>query len=474
MTSHPQGVVRSTDRSLGAHGAAVTPPHDMASRPVDVWNARYFDGRLSPTVLDLLRGLDTADASAQSFADRAFRLMRAARIDATDVSLLTAWQLGVIVPHVLPSAWGGIIPPITTTGRHKLIDEYILSNPWHRPSGRGVLLDLGCGFPPLTTVDSARRLTGWDVIGADPAFGHYIVYDEVGDYACFSDTTSPRYYQASATDPARWNKLHADPAATRARFTALLADLLPLLPNDDPNIAQVAELNGTRVVRHPLRQFEGDNLRFIHGGIGSVGVDGGADVIRCMNVLLYFDRAFRARALDWATTVLKPGGLFICGVNWARSTSSRYSVYQKVGDGLTRREFAFSIDCVRPIDMLSWYTLHPDEAEALLLADAIRTLRGDDAFRLRYDTRLDQILAATELCPRGDDGYLGAPGLGLTPAQREERFESIGPMLSAEHIATAAVEALERAGRKAWINCVGHIASQPDDIASIDALEARA
>ena len=474
MTSHPQDVVRSTNASLGALSDRMTPQHDAISRPVDAWNARYFGGRLSPTVLDLLRGLDSADESARAFADRAFRLIRAARIDATDISLLTAWQLGVIAPHVLPSAWGGIIPPITAAGRHKLIDEYILANPWHRPSGRGVLLDLGCGFPPVTTIDSANRLADWSVIGADPAFGHYLVYDDIGDYACFSEPTSPRYYQAGATDPSRWNNLHADPAATRARFTALLAELLPLLPNDDPSVAQVAELRGNRLVRHPLRQFERDNLRFIHGGIGSVAVDGGVDVIRCMNVLMYFDRAFRARALEWAMTLLKPGGLFICGVNWARSTSSRYSVYQKVGDALERREFAFGIDCVRPIDMLSWYTLHPDEAEALLLVGAVRTLRGDEAFRTRYDTRLDQILAATELCPRGDDGYLGAPGLGLTPAQREERFESIGLTLSAEHLATAAVDALQRVGRKAWINCVGHVATLPDDdISSIDALEAR-
>ena len=49
------------------------------SGAVDVWNREYFDGRLSPSVIDILRGLDDADVSAHAFADRAFRLMRAAR-----------------------------------------------------------------------------------------------------------------------------------------------------------------------------------------------------------------------------------------------------------------------------------------------------------------------------------------------------------------------------------------------------------
>ena len=468
MTSHQQDVVRNTDASLGP--IDMTPRHASVNA-VDGWNARYFGGRLSGVALELLRGLDRADDSAHAFAERAFRLIHTAGIDATNISHLTAWQVGVVAPHVLPSAWGGIIPPITAMGRHKLVDEYILTNPWHRPSERALMLDLGCGFPPLTTIDSAKRLTDWDVIGADPAFGRYLVYDEIGDYACFTETTSPRYYQAGVSDPDRWTNLHRDPAATRGRFTTLLTELLPLLPNDDPSIAHVVERNNARLVRHPLRQFEATNLRFVEGGIGGVALDRPVDVIRCMNVLMYFDRPFRARALEWAATLLKPGGLFICGVNWARSTSSRYSVYQKVGDDLVRREFAFGIECVRPIDFPSWYTLHPDEPEALLLADTVRTLRADHAFRSSYDERLDQILAKLGLCPRGDDGYLGGPSPDLTHQQREEHFESIGLTLSREHFATQAVEVLERAGRKAWINCVGHVASLPDDIASIDALE---
>jgi chemotaxis methyl-accepting protein methylase len=72
-------------------------------------------------------------------------------------------------------------------------------------------------------------------------------------------------------------------------------------------------------------------------------------VIQCMNVLMYFDHAFRERTLVWATSLLRPGGLFICGNNWAYSTSSRYTVYQEQDGLLVPREFAFSIDNIRPV-----------------------------------------------------------------------------------------------------------------------------
>ena len=82
-------------------------------RRVDRWNATYFDGRLSPDACQLLDGLEDAPAEACAFAERIFRLMRASRFDAADVSRLLAWDIGVVAPGILPSAWGGIVPPVT-------------------------------------------------------------------------------------------------------------------------------------------------------------------------------------------------------------------------------------------------------------------------------------------------------------------------------------------------------------------------
>lgn len=88
-----------------------------------------------------------------------------------------------------------------------------------------------------------------------------------------------------------------------------------------------------------------DNLSFAVGGIGNVHLQD-VDVVRCFNVLLYFDDKFREQALDWFQGVLREGGLLFCGANSALSTGFRYFVYQKRGGRLLGREFAFSIDNV--------------------------------------------------------------------------------------------------------------------------------
>lgn len=80
------------------------------------------------------------------------------------------------------------------SGRHRKLDQYVAGgNPWQEPSGEGVFVDLGCGFPPFTTVETAQRLRDWRVVGVDPAFGRYLVYDADGAYACFDARRHLRY-----------------------------------------------------------------------------------------------------------------------------------------------------------------------------------------------------------------------------------------------------------------------------------------
>ncbi|MBI2502101.1 MAG: hypothetical protein HYW07_02575 [Candidatus Latescibacteria bacterium] len=85
-----------------------------------------------------------------------------------------------------------------------------------------------------------------------------------------------------------------------------------------------------------------DNLSFAVGGIGNVHLQD-VDVVRCFNVLLYFDDKFREQALDWFQGVLREGGLLFCGANSALSTGFRYFVYQKRGGRLLGREFALTM-----------------------------------------------------------------------------------------------------------------------------------
>jgi hypothetical protein len=91
------------------------------------------------------------------------------------------------------------------------------------------------------------------VIGVDPAFGRYLVYDESGDYACVDDDGRVGYYQTGTVDP--------DPAGTRTRFRRLLDRLLPLLPGEDTGQLHEVQRGGSRLVRNPLRGYEGALLR---------------------------------------------------------------------------------------------------------------------------------------------------------------------------------------------------------------------
>lgn len=434
---------------------------------VDRWNADYFDGRLSDEARDLLEGLEEEAPEARAWAERMFQLMHASRLDATDVSHLIAWEIGVIGPRILPNAWGGAIPPITQAGRHWRLDEYVTANRWHRPAdttGRPpAMLDLGCGFPPLTTMDSAQRLSDWRVIAADPRFGRYMVYDAQGDYACFADEEDLLYFQPGIVDEARWEALHRDHEATRSRFRDLLHELLPLLPQTDEGELQEVQRDGARLVRNPLRRYERPNLTFREGGIGTLELEEPVDVIRCMNVLIYFDREFRERALQWAAPLLVDGGLFICGMNWTASSHARYCVYQKEAGRLVPREFAFGVENVRPTEFIPWFALHDDDPDTLLLAELVGEVRSDDDFRRSFDRRLDALLADAELCPRGPDGYLGGLPEDGDPGDLAERLIALVDRLRATDLTDRAVEVLRAGGREAWRNCVGDVSTVPTE-----------
>src|SRR5258705_1860264 len=85
------------------------------------------------------------------------------------------------------------------------------------------------------------------------------------------------------------------------------------------------ELNGIRLVTNPIGAYESPNLSFQTAGIGAVDIQG-VDVVRCFNVLVYFDRPFRNEILSWFSEILRDGGLLLCGANTFCSLSSRYTV----------------------------------------------------------------------------------------------------------------------------------------------------
>ena len=126
------------------------------------------------------------------------------------------------------------------------------------------------------------------------------------------------------------------------------------------------------------------------------------------NVLFYFDATFRTRAEEWALRTLRPGGLFLCGADGNLTFESRYSVYRNESGNLVPKEFAFSLDNLRPPGVMPWFCLHNEEKETFTLARLIGILRSDESFRLDYDSRVDELLAENRIFVRQEDGFLAA------------------------------------------------------------------
>lgn len=415
---------------------------------------RYLGGgRPSEQALKVLKSVEQQRPEVREFTERGFRLMAISKFDARDISPVVARFFAVLAPAILPGAWGGMVPPITVPGRHKKIDAYLRKNAWATFEDGTVMLDMGCGFPPQTAMDAAKAFPDWQIVGADPAFEDYLVYDENGNYASINGNGSVRYFQVVRAED--FLKLYGDRNATVRRFAETFARLLPELPADDGALASV-ERDGMRLVRHPLKQYERPNLKFVQAGFGSEDVPR-ADVVRAFNVLLYYGADFRRTAEEWAAKILRPGGLFICGRDDAESLNAHYTVCRNENGRLVEKEFAFGVELVR---QPGWYALHDGDRETWRLAELIGVLRSDREFLRDYDARLDALLVEHKFSLRDERGCLVDHPEAGDLAQRFPSYLLIADALQAE-FTDRAVVTLTQAGINAWGNPVGHVAVGP-------------
>jgi hypothetical protein len=70
-----------------------------------------------------------------------------------------------------------------------------------------------------------------------------------------------------------------------------------------------------------------------------------------------------------------------------------------------------------PIGIIGWYTLQPDEPEALMLASLCRILRDDRDFLRDFVARADALRFESGVCPRQPDGYVGDVSPDIPPAE---------------------------------------------------------
>ena len=389
---------------------------------------------------------------------RLLALMRRASCPATEFNAQMIWLLAAVTPGMLPSAWGGRIPPVTFRGRHRKLDEYVLRHAWPAGGEQPVYMDLGCGFPPVTTIDTAGSLPAWLVFGVDRSFARYVLYDEEGRYACFNGDGEFQYFQS----PAR--PLDETPELVRAKFKSLFADLFPRLKSPREDDMQAVEEEGRKLVSNPLREFESRNLNFIAADIREISLQP-ARFIRCMNVLLYFEKETRQRMLASIGGLLDDDGRLMVGFNHPFGIYSRYAVYAKDADRIYPVEFAFSPDNLRPLGIGPWLTLADEDREAELLADLTGVLRSDRRFWPDFSSYVDGMREKVGLCRRGRDGFICFTEEIRTgpPQAMMEKTTLIWNQVEKAGYTDGAVEALKRAGHDAWKNAVNDIAVRPPD-----------
>ena len=397
---------------------------------LDRINQNYFNNGLSAEVLLLLGPVNNERVEVQNWVERMSRQMKNQRFRAQDFNELKAWVVGSIVTKLLPGSWRGFVPPITLQGRHVSIDDYMESNQWKQLKAGDNFLDLGCGFPPLTTVDTAKRFPGVLMKGADPSFGRYLVKDIYGDYACFDNKAELLYFQPGSNEPDRWNKLFNDAEATREYFLNHLIPVMSLLPGKE-GVLGTAEHEGFTVIENPVLEYARPNLIFDQRGIGSPGFSR-YQMVRCFNVLCYFNRAFREETLSWISEVLEEGGIFLTGMDWTRSRHARYTVYRKEKANLIPKEFAFSVENIRPLEIVAWFALHDDDYDTAALAKLVGIIRDNDVFCNAIDQRMDELLVRAGFKPRTEQGYLGGLNETADPMTLDTVADRLGGALERE------------------------------------------
>ena len=309
------------------------------------------------------------------------------------------------------------------------------------------MLDIGCGFPPFTTIETADTLQDYTITGADPSLPVYLVYDAQGNYATFDETKAVVYFQPAMPSIENWNALLSDSTATKKQFEHLLNELL----------THPAKEGFPRLEHNPIKQYETNRLSFIQGGIGEITI-AAQDVIRCFNVLYYFENSFQQNALKWFAEKTNEGGIVIIGGDWAVSTECYYNIYKKENNQLVNKEFAFGLDCLCPFGIVSWYCLHEDDPQKAELVKYTGIIRKDKFFMDAFYAFHDAQRAEYKLCARDKDGYYGAADPSLQPHELWTLAAKTLTELNDAGFNQKAATVLSNAGFKTRINEVGHIA----------------
>ena len=428
------------------------------SRSFNSLVAHFLGGRLPERLAGMISFAELP-IETRRFILRMLILMQQAGYPVTEYTPMLIRTLSDIIPNMLPGAWGGRIPPLTMPGRHQKFDTYVAKQTWPSLPETPVFVDIGCGFPPITTLDTAHTFPEWRVIGVDRDFAPYIVYDPDGNYACFDRRGRFQYFQPVVMGEGLALLSNLD--RTKDRFRQIFADFSEMIKGKDPNQRLTLKKNGNRIEQHLIRDFETGNVTFTTSDVTRVHLPP-AVVIRCMNMLVYAQKESRNHMLQTVSEFLGEGGVLIAGTN-GNDVLARYLVYRKKNGQTAPAEFAFSPDNIRPFGIMPWFTIHDDDPEATFLAALTGAIRGDKEFWPSFSRRFDTLLSQYGIFHRHEDGFLHLPDEELSIPEAVEKMKQLWMQIRAEGYVDDAVNALERRGYAAWQNDVGDIAVEPPE-----------
>ncbi len=416
-------------------------------------------GKQLPNAMASALSFRSMPSDVQDFITRMLILMQKAHFPVTDFTPSLIWQLGNIIPGFLPCAWRGMVPPLTLSKRHAKIDAYVSKHIFPDRLTSPVFVDIGCGFPPITTMESAATLSEWRVFGVDQSFSDYLLHDREGNYACFNEQGEFEYFQPRFSRVGV--RMYQNSAEVQSRFKKIFDELQLLLSSKTGQANETIDKDGYKLIHHPIRNYEAPNLSFVESKLEDVQTPP-AHIIRCMNTLLYFKPETQQHMLVKLGSQLADGGMLIVGSNLMNGASCRYTVYKREGAFVVPIEFALTVDNLGPFNVMPWYTLHDNDPEAMQLADMIHQLRANQSFWPGFTKRLDHLMEHYGLFQRDGEGFFHAPEDEHLAADFSERVSHMWRQIEEEGLTNEAVDALQCAGYTAWKNPVGDIAIQPN------------
>jgi len=360
------------------------------------WNRLFFQSGLSKECQCLLSEINFANTEFIRFIEVLLGYIAKANFDPKSFTVLGAKIFSHHLESFHTSLWD-MIPPTTNTGRLRLIDAYLQQELGLQPSQRLNFLEIGCGYPPVTFLETADKFPGWHCTAIDPNFPELILYDEQGNAACFDVKQQLSYIQYNLQDNAI-QPTKQSIAADKRRFMRTLHALSPV---DKARLIEQRQL-----ILKPIDAYATDDRVLLATGLQDYHPGKRFDVIRCINVFLYYPNEVINHYLEKINELLVEGGYFIYGNVVETGGAVKFTVYRKEHQVLKKYYFCFDLLKFTQREFNGWWSYYPGHEDTLLLAELVRLISEETNLFTAINRRVDDFCQSKGYAYRDKDGFL--------------------------------------------------------------------